>query len=595
MELSEKKTKTNKYLHQLTEKQKALLFIAACVLVAGFRLILAMREPVWAMTTAEGDDALMVRLGNSLSRIRWLGAYDNKTLIKGISFPAVLMVLRWTYLPLTVFFILLWTLSIALLLAALKPVLSNRVLQFLIFAFLMLHPLFSNEYTGLRVYRNGLTPSQVLLILAGLFGLFLRYRQPLKKLLPWGLLSAFSILFFYYTREDRVWMYPFLFAVSLVILVLMLVHLVREYRKDPAFSKKMLIQGILFRGLLLILPVLLISFAHLTLSVINQKLYGVSVVNEFEEGNFPKALQAMYMADTGDEMPARVSVSREKLKKLCEVSPALKSIEPMFFDLMDGWDYADRVPGDGEVEDGWFLWVFRDTAAAYHYHDSLAQSEAFYGQVAAELNTAMDQGLIKRGTKMPAALMAPLHPGYLQALPGKALEAFGFMFRYTSSRFDFRESDIGKPELVATFEEMANGQVYETSLRTEEEITRYNRVFNLLNGFSVVYRRAAVPLAVLSVAAFFAFLILVCFVKSFRTERHVFIFLMLLSMLLSLVVFAVVIAYNDIASCPTINIGYMVGGYGLMAAWEVLTLVLCGQCFVAQWKKVNRKTMEEEV
>ena len=98
----------------------------------------------------------------------------------------------------------------------------------------------------------------------------------------------------------------------------------------------------------------------------------------------------------------------------------------------------------------------------------------------------------------------------------------------------------------------------------------------------------------LGLAAFFIYLILVCFFRKYRTEARIFIILILLSMLLSLVVFSVIIAYNDISSCPTINIGYMVGGYGLMAAWEALTLVFSWQFIAGIWKAKMKMRPEDK-
>ena len=593
--MPEKKTNIYTGIMKMTEKRKEQLFLLACLLVAIFRLVLAFMEPIWAITTGESDDALMVRLGDSLSRLRWLGPYDHKTLVKGIAFPAVLMLLRWTHIPLTFFFQLLWTMGSFLLTQALKPVLKNRLPRLVIFTLLALHPLLSNEWTGIRVYRNGLTPGQVLLIMAGLFGLFLRFRARMRTLLSWGLLSSFSILFFYYTREDRVWLYPFIVIVSLVVLVLMLKGLF-QVRSEEKLPGRWLIRPIFYRVVLLLLPVVFVTGAHAVFSVINDRLYGEPIVNEFEEGNFPRALQALYIADTGDALPLRVSVTREKIEKLSPYSPALQSIEEGLLDLMEQWGRLDQVPEDGEVEDGWFLWAFRDAVANGRYHDTLSSSEAFYGQLADELEDAMARGELQKKMRMPSALMAQLHDGYLRMLPKKTLDAMAMMARMESAKLRFWESDISKEELIGQFERVTNNRIYASELRSAQEMAGFQRVYRILNLFSWLYLTPAVPFFFLALAAFLFYVFTVLFIRKYRTENHVFMFLILLSMLLSLLVFSVVIAYNDIASCPTINIGYMVGGYGLMAAWEILTLVFSAQLAFQIWKmKISGKNRPEGV
>ena len=82
----------------------------------------------------------------------------------------------------------------------------------------------------------------------------------------------------------------------------------------------------------------------------------------------------------GEDIPY-VSVSRAKLKRLYEISPSLKKIEPFMEEQMDIWSRIDCQAGDGEVEDGWFFWAFREAVFRAGYYETAKTADGFYREV----------------------------------------------------------------------------------------------------------------------------------------------------------------------------------------------------------------------
>lgn len=529
------------------------------------RLMLADELPIFGIVPAGHDDLMMVLQGNSLAHGNWLQGYHNLTLVKGISFPLVLSICSWTGLKLTTCFILFWAASCLLFLQAISPLLPKKAwLKPLLYAILLYHPVFANVWVGMRVYRNGIVVSQVLMIFGGMFGVLCRYRQGFWRMLPWAIYGSVSFVFFWYTREDSFWILPFMAVFVIVMAVLIL-------RKKENWKL------VLPQLLLLLLPFAVKEVVHTGISYQNNRAFGEPIVNELQEGSFPKAMRLMYAIKSDADLPWDVTVSREKLKLFYENSSSMETIEPYLEVLMDQWDVVDRTPGDHEVEDGWFFWVFREAAAQAGYHDTLSHAQQFYQSVYEELQEAVDSGRLQCGTQMPSALLVPVREEYLELLPERICTALYDMLTLYGANVYPEESMLGLAEQDELFQAITNNQLYTSELCSEEEMGYYAERFAVLDRIADGYHLFELPLLAAAVIGFLFFVLTVLLKKKLRTEENVTRLLILLAMLLSLLVFAGGIAYNDISSCQTIAISYICVGYGLAMAWELLSIVYAVQ------------------
>ncbi|MGN0299263.1 MAG: hypothetical protein ACI4C1_08810 [Lachnospiraceae bacterium] len=555
----------------MNTKRLTTIFLTISIFLTILRILTAQFLPIWGIVSASYDDALMVNNAWYLSNLEWLGPYNQNILVKGISFPLCLAFCSITGIKMTTFFILLWIISVLIFLLAIRPLIKNTTVLLIIYCILLFNPEFTNKYVILRVYRNGLSPSQVLMIFGGMFGLFLRYKQGVCKMLPYSLWGSFGFVFFWFTREDSFWIMPFMivFAITMIVLIIMLKKSWKERCKKMFF---------------IILPFCSLTICSFGISRINAKVYGVPIVNEFSEGAFPRALQSIMSADTGDELPQYVSVTKEKLEHLYQYSDALAELSPYFDQIWDFWSSVGRHPEGGEVEDGWFLWCFREAAAMAGYHNTLQSSQNFYTQVYEELNTAIQNGELQQGIKMPSALMPPLHDGYIESLFPTMLEALGFVFSYTNCDIDLIDSQLSSEELNNRFEEMTNNLLVHTELCTDQEMNCYAHTVSLLNHISYAYKFLGSIFTILGHIAFFYMII--CFIinKELRTEEQAAKLLVLIAIYLSLFVLIAGISYNEIASCQTITVGYLSAAYPLSISFLSLSIVFALQNFKNLYK-----------
>ena len=115
------------------------------------------------------DDTLMFNLAKSISAGNWLGEYDWLTLGKHSFYALWLAFLNLLHVNIVVGGQALFAVSCLVLLAALKPVMRTNWGRLFVFAVTLYTPASWAENT-LRVYRDNIYPSLVLLALAGLLG-----------------------------------------------------------------------------------------------------------------------------------------------------------------------------------------------------------------------------------------------------------------------------------------------------------------------------------------------------------------------------------------------------------------------------------------
>ena len=94
-----------------------------------------------------------------------------------------------------------------MLLAALKPVMRTNWGRLFVFAVTLYTPASWAENT-LRVYRDNIYPSLVLLALAGLLGAFTRFREKPLRALPYYVAAGLSLAAAWLCHEDNALLLP---------------------------------------------------------------------------------------------------------------------------------------------------------------------------------------------------------------------------------------------------------------------------------------------------------------------------------------------------------------------------------------------------
>ena len=197
-------------------KRNTIIFWIFVIGLAIVKQVLVYDLPIYAISNALPDDGLMVYLAENLRNGQWLGNYQRLTLVKGIGYPMFLVIsniLPFSYLSISSLF---YTVSVLCMVYAVKPVFRTYKSLAVLYTLLLFSPVAASLVTFQRVYRNSISAAQVLLIIGSFAGMYFRREWPVKRQIPWLFGAIFGLISFYYTREDAIWILPFVAVVTLI-------------------------------------------------------------------------------------------------------------------------------------------------------------------------------------------------------------------------------------------------------------------------------------------------------------------------------------------------------------------------------------------
>ena len=399
-------------------RRKEVSFFLAMVLFGVLKEFLVYNLPIMAVPKGIHDDWIMVHMAGALRSGQWLGEYNDLTLTKGMFFPlylAVLNFLRLSYLSVSA---LLYTVSCMIFVYALRPLLKKYWACFTLYLVLLWNPVSYSVQAFQRVYRNSISYIQVLLIFGGLLALWLRRKEPVKKQILWLLTAAVGMVTFFYTREDAIWVEPFLLVFLLVYLGTMFFSWKKEHRREYVG-----------KAVLVLLPFLCVWGAGQLIAQENDNHYNIRLTNELQKGGFAEMYKSMMAVKPEEDIPG-VTMTREKIARMCDECPTLEKLEPYIQSSRLYWAGSGENEKDWEVRDGWVFWIFRTALAQAGYYTDGETVNQVCLQIRDELEAAMDEGRLTRQATMPSTYMSPWREGYLGDLFGALGKAIAYTTTY---------------------------------------------------------------------------------------------------------------------------------------------------------------------
>lgn len=351
---------------------KIVLYVGVLI-----RIILYMNTPFFAYYDQVYDDRLLFRYLDTLLNKQWLGTYDHLTLIKGISYSLFMWFCEKTMIPYSVALAMLTILAAYIFVLAFKPVISNTYIRRLLFVLLIYSPVTFYGLISQRLYRMALTPCVSLLAFSVLIGIFFRIKESNKLLLCWSILAGFMISFFWFLREDSVWILPFWIVISICALWGYI------WSEKPSFLK------IVKKLVVLIVPFIILFSVQMSISFINYRYYGYFGVNDRTEGGFAKLMSHAYSFEDKYEDNIDVWVSLNTLYHMMEVSPTFATIGSKIDAEYAEWGMGEEITGDC------IQWVIREAVYDAGYYESATTAQDFYQKVNQELEDAIKNGNIQ--------------------------------------------------------------------------------------------------------------------------------------------------------------------------------------------------------
>ncbi len=351
-------------------------FFLICAGILVFRLLLTGAQQVFLYPDESGmDDMLMYNMAVSITNGEWLGAYNFLTLAKHSFFALWLASLHVLGIPYLLGGQILWSAACVVMVWALAPIVQRRLWQLFLLSALLFNPaaVANPEPFAFvtRVYRDNIFPALCLLCLAGLCGAALRYREPLRRSVGWLLLCGVFWAAVWLTREDGIWLVPFLF-VGLVVTAVFILR--------AALPQKPL------RLLCLLLPAVVLAAGLAAWSGMNYHYYGRFIISDFSANEFADAYGALTRVGPEHWHP-EYAVPIEVRRELYDLSPSFAILE----DYLEDPGIRERY---GDHRSGGFYWALREAAAANGFYDSPELAKAYFTQLANEINGLCDAGLV---------------------------------------------------------------------------------------------------------------------------------------------------------------------------------------------------------
>jgi hypothetical protein len=325
------------------------------------------------------DDSLFVKLGQYLAEGKWLGPFDQFTLMKGPGYPLFLALANWLGVSVSIAHAVFHCAATFFFVAVCHRFIKSYLISAFHFGLLLWHPILLSVIL-LRVLRDAIYTDQVFVFLA--FLILLLFCAPgAKRRVTFAIASGLALGWIWLTREEGVWLLP-------GIAVLSAGAFIREFRVGR------------LRSFATGLAVLAITFGatQIAFSVANRIAYGKFVGIDFKERNFQRALSAIHSVVSGGTQHY-VSVTRSAREQIYRVSPTFATLS-RYLDVPPDQGWASIgcavIPSTcGEIASGWFMWALRGAAEASGNYASPARASTFFGLIADEITAGCARGELK--------------------------------------------------------------------------------------------------------------------------------------------------------------------------------------------------------
>lgn len=337
------------------------------------------------------DDILFLFRAKDLQAFRWLGHYNHMTLIKGMFYPLWIAVVHMAGIPLIISQHILYIFACIVTVIALSPWLQSSGMKIFLYSFLLLNPM-SFDFPATRVLREGIYPSLTLLVVACSFALISRIDRTTKDIAKWSVGLGVSLSAFWLTREEGIWITPFLIIILGVASILL-------WRKKPVQWPKIVVLGAL--------PFTILAISLGTVATVNKLSYGIFSTVEFKNSDFLDAYGALSRVKPSHLNPY-YPVQKETREKIYSVSATFGELKPFLEGQVGAAWTATSCTGLGLCDDiggGCFVWALREAVAASGHYESGKSAIGYYRRLASEINAACENGrldcLPPRSTMMP--------------------------------------------------------------------------------------------------------------------------------------------------------------------------------------------------
>lgn len=361
------------------EKKGPILWFMIAVLVV-LRMVMVSDVNLPICYTPH-DGTLYLKRAFHLLTDGTFGPYNSTTLLKAPGISLWIAFMRWFGVPYMLSINLIHIISSLYLIAALRRTGIDHLALLVTFALLLFNSVvFGSEWFILG--REPLDLSLSILLVASM--LFLIANTPTRRVL-WihGLIVALSFTLLLFLREENVLLWSFLFvAVGLVVWQAIL------NAEQIGWRHPMLVVGLV--------TAMTSGVCHFGLTKMIDRTYGLPIINDFSEGEFPKFIAAMRSA-SGRQTNPYISITQKAFADIAQVVPM---VAPLFAQMPSPptigsyyhkrWGVCDEWPNSHIL-----LWIKDAAIGGAGITPTLPLSQAYFRNARQEIEKACQDGRLK--------------------------------------------------------------------------------------------------------------------------------------------------------------------------------------------------------
>lgn len=370
----------------LMNKIKKYWFVTILFLLSAFRMFLAVNTN-YAVTTGKFDDELAIHLGYSLLSGEWLGDYSYSTLIKGITYPCYVALIKLVGLTYGQGLGILMIGASLVFIRMLYKFNTNRCFLLVAYAFILYNPGGFGGWTALHIYRDVMTMWLLLILFSCVIAIFANRKLAWKESYGWIAGAFISFVLFYYLREDCIWIYPFVFAAFLICAL-------SHYFSPGEFFEKGYVTRIIKTMVFTFLPWIGVGIVGLGIATANYHNYGIFCVNDRTQGPFAEMMELIYRVED-DSTDEHIWVTKDMLWKCIDASPTLSGMRNA---IEAGFN--SRALDDGQVHGDIVQWAVRVGFHNAGYYTDAKETQNMIHKVVEELQAAYDKGILIEDNKL---------------------------------------------------------------------------------------------------------------------------------------------------------------------------------------------------
>ena len=379
-----------------------LIFI---ILISYLRLIITWNYDL-NVVFAPHDDLLYVQRALNLFNNGDWGQYNSKILLK---YPGISYLLTATYsygISYLKMLNCIYIIAGLYFYYAITKAGCNKLLSLIIFIIYIFNPITFDE-RWFRIIREPLATVIIILIISSYINILNAWHNEKIGVLHFFILSivfGFGVI----VREEDVLLYIFP-SIATIILIL---ELLKNKNLVTIKRKKILI-------LLILVPFLSGSLVNYIARLHVQKMYGLPILHDLGEGEYPKLVAAMRSVYKKNKDNRYIQVSQESLREIAFVISRLAPVIDRLPKPSKNSSSCEWLGLCNELSSAWLLFWIKDSAYDAGLTPSLVQAQEYFRLAREDIEIACKDGRLT---------CIPQGQGYIPPLELKWLRAYTFEF-----------------------------------------------------------------------------------------------------------------------------------------------------------------------